>query len=244
MENREEKWLREEKYGGADTDAYQRDVARLRAGEPLAYVIGSIPFLGLTIHLDSHPLIPRPETEWWTEKLIATLSPGVRVLDLCAGSGAVGCAILKQVPDARVSFGEIDPAHGETIAKNIRENEIDASRADIRIGDLFAPFADVPPSTFDVIAANPPYIPSMRALDDSVAKYEPALALRGGVDGLELVRRIASDAPRWLTEGGALWMEVDSEHADAARDLVEAAGLRASIIPDQYERPRLIVGYL
>src|SRR3990167_2465909 len=123
--------------------------------EPEAYVIGWQPFLGLKIYLDSRPLIPRPETEHLTEQLLKHVGtsyvPTLKFLDLCAGSGAIGCAALARLPEAQVYFGEIDPAHEATILKNIRENGLDESpafakasagkRADIRIGDLFEPFA-------------------------------------------------------------------------------------------------------
>src|SRR3989338_2129305 len=132
--------------------------------EPEAYVIGWQPFLGLKIYLDSHPLIPRPETEWWTERLLTHVGtsyvPTLKFLDLCAGSGAIGCAALARLPNAQVYFGEIDPTHEVTILKNIRENHLDESRAHIRIGDLFQPFSD---TRFDIIAANPPYVPPSRS---------------------------------------------------------------------------------
>ena len=240
MQNKDEKWLLEEKYRGVTSDEYRADLARLKRGEPLAYVIGSIPFLGLTIHLDSHPLIPRPETEFWTEEFIKTLSPGSRVLDLCAGSGAIGLAVLKHVPGASVSFGEIDPAHEATIRKNIRENRLDESRATICIGDLFAPFAG---ERFDAVAANPPYIPEGRELDASVADFEPALALFSGADGLDLVGRIVAHAREYLANEGALWIEVDESNAEKARDAMERAGFASRIIPDQYGVSRVVVGY-
>jgi release factor glutamine methyltransferase len=233
-------WLIGEKYGGnADDPRLAEDKERLAAGEPLAYVIGWQPFLGLRIFLDSHPLIPRPETEWWVEELIRGTKAS-KMLDLCAGSGAAGCAILAQVPDAQVSFGEIDSAHEATIRKNLRENGLDEARATVRIGDLFAPFAG---ETFDVIAANPPYIPLDRALDRSVTEFEPELALRSGADGLALIRRIAEEAPAHMHEGGELWMECDAEHAEAAKDLVAAHAKSAELRTDPYGRPRLVVGY-
>lgn len=256
--------------------------------EPEAYQIGDQPFMGLTIYLDSRPLIPRPETEWWTEQLLKNLGlegdtdsrasaarnsmvisapkggyaeicegeaecdssleestrpsnpyrrKPITFLDLCAGSGAIGCAALKMLPNAGVYFGEIDPAHEATIQKNIRENALDASRAHISIGDLFEPFGNM---KFDVIAANPPYIPADRVLDTSVTNYEPALALYAGKDGLDLIRRIAKELPKHLAEGGTAWIEVDSAHAADACALFTAEGLLASIRTDQYGKPRVI----
>ena len=253
---RDERQLLEEKYGGdASAPGFEEDRERLAAGEPLAYVIGWQPFLGLKISLDSHPLIPRPETEWWTEQLLNTLSGGgdagsgvsARLpnprrrsfLDLCAGSGAIGCAALKILPDAEVYFGEIDPAHEATINKNIRENGLNTFHSHVFIGDLFDPFP--PEIRFDIIAANPPYIPEGRALDPSVADHEPARALRAGGDGLDLIRRIAEELPRRLAPGGQAWVEIDSAHAAAARDLFAGQSFSASILPDQYGVPRVIV---
>ena len=170
-----------------------------------------------------------------------------RVLDLCAGSGAIGCAVLARAFGARVSFGEIDPKHEATILKNIRENHLDASphsakasrdkRADIRIGDLFEPFEN---ERFDLIAINPPYIPSGRELDTSVTDYEPAGALYSGDDGLDLIRRIACELPRHLAQGGSAWIEVDSAHASAARDLFSDQGFTPEIMNDHYGVPRII----
>lgn len=237
---KDEQWLLDEKYGGKETPEYEADKERLAQGEPLAYVIGSQPFLGLTIHLDSKPLIPRPETEWWTEQLLSTLPPKPRAtfLDLCAGSGAIGCAVLARVPTADVYFGEIDPSHEQTILKNIRENGLEESRTHVRTGDLFEPFADL---QFDVIAANPPYVPVHRELPKSVAGYEPSGALFAGSDGLDVIRRIARELPRHLAPTGVAWIECDEEHADSARALFEEQGLAATIRTDQYERPRVLV---
>ena len=210
--------------------------------EPEAYVIGWQPFLGLKIYLDSHPLIPRPETEWWTERLLTHVGtsyvPTLKFLDLCAGSGAIGCAALARLPNAQVYFGEIDPAHEVTILKNIRENHLDESRAHIRIGDLFQPFSD---TRFDIIAANPPYVPSDRALPPSVADYEPSLALLAGKDGLDVIRRIATELPRRLAADGEAWIECDSPSAETASGLFTAQGFNAEIRTDQYDRPRFLV---
>jgi len=266
---KDEQWLLDEKYDGKKTEAYEADKKRLAKGEPLAYVIGSQPFLGLTIHLDDRSLIPRPETEWWTEQLLESvrtqkfpdvsqhdgarhskflarnyacpeISAPARItfLDLCAGSGAIGCAALARLLNARIYFGELDATLEATIRKNIRENNLDESRADVRIGDLFEPFAGI---QFDVIAANPPYVPVGRTLPPSVADYEPTLALYAGEDGLAIIRRIAEELPRRLAPGGVAWIECDSAHAAAACALFKALGFSALIRTDQYNKPRLLV---
>ena len=240
---KEEQQLLDEKYAGTVTDAFAVDCARLTKGEPLAYVIGTQPFLGLSIHLDSRPLIPRPETEDWTEKAIQMLlqeSGPVSVLDLCAGSGAIGCAVLKHVPQAEVWFAEQDPAHEKTIQKNIEANNLDASRAHIVSGDLFAPLKD---KKFSFILTNPPYIPEDRVLPDSVTAYEPHTALFSGPDGLTLIRRIASSAQEYLLPGGQIWLECDTEHVEGAARCFWGRAYRVDIRKDQYGRPRYIVGY-
>ena len=94
---------------------------------PEAYKIGWVPFIHTDIYLDSRPLIPRTETEYWVNEAIQEIKKsGVvapRILDLCAGSGCIGVAVLKEIPEALVDFAEIDPTHHETIRKNITENK-------------------------------------------------------------------------------------------------------------------------
>ncbi len=253
---KDERWLLDEKYKGVATPEFEKDKARLERGEPVAYVIGLTPFLGLNIYLDSRPLIPRPETEWWAEELLRVMrkclvessmrrpedfSKGtkqLRFIDLCSGSGAIGCAVLKHMPNAEVYFGEIDSAHEATIRKNISKNDLDAGRAHIGIGNLFEPFGG---EMFDFIASNPPYIPSGRTLPESVEKWEPTLALRAGEDGLSVIRKIAEELPRRLREGGQAWIECDSAHAEAACALFNTKILKARVINDLYGNPRVVV---
>ena len=170
MKKQEEAWLLSEKYGGeksdlsacdltpAQAEAFFADCARLAAGEPLGYVIGFVPFLDCKIWLDSKPLIPRPETEYWTEKAIQEIKrvtpTASRILDLCAGSGAIGIAVAKAVGEADVTFGEIDKAHLATIGKNLTENHIDCTRYKVFQSDLFKNID----GQFDYILTNPPYI--------------------------------------------------------------------------------------
>ena len=145
--------------------------------------------------------------------------------------------MMKAFPTSQVYFGEIDPAHKTTIRKNIEVNGLDASRAHIAIGDLFAPVEGL---TFNIIACNPPYIPEGRKLPKGVADYEPARALYAGADGLELIRRIASELPARLTQGGQAWVECDSTHAEEGRAAFGGAGLAAEIRTDQYGTPRVV----
>ncbi|MBU1292720.1 peptide chain release factor N(5)-glutamine methyltransferase [Patescibacteria group bacterium] len=238
--------LLRDKYGGDPEANITEDIARLDAGEPLAYIIGWVPFLGLTIRVDSHPLIPRPETEWWAEELIAHLKEKFgahpfTLLDLCAGSGAIGLSVLKHLSESKVSFGEIVPEHAILIKRNLEENDIDPARADIRIGDLFAPFEG---EVFSFIVSNPPYVPSGRTLEKSVTFYEPASALYAGTDGLEIIQRIAEKIPAHLQKPSEVWIEADIANVAQTGILLKEGGAsQLELRNDQYGRPRLVVGY-
>jgi release factor glutamine methyltransferase len=233
----EETWLLKEKYNGEETDGFSADCERLREGVPLAYVIGYVPFLDTTISLDSHPLIPRPETEFWTSRAIELMKKhtALKVLDLCAGSGCIGVSVLKALPHAFVDFAEIDEAHHETISKNIVQNGIDVARSRIFGGDLFEHIAD----RYDAILSNPPYIdPHIDRAEDSVKRYEPHAALYGGKDGLEFITRILTDAQSHLLEAGILFMEHEPEQEAAIRKEAARLGYAALTHEDQYGIPR------
>lgn len=235
-------FLIRDKYNGDSSVDLTADLARLKAGEPLAFVIGWTPFLNLKMYLSSHPLIPRPETEWWTQACIQENKGAapLRVLDLCAGSGAIGLAVLDSLPASHVSFAELSPEHTEQITENLTANSLDASRADIRAGDLFEAFGE---ERWNLIVCNPPYIPSDRELETSVTNFEPGEALFSGPDGMELIRRIISELPRHLLPGGQVWMECDISNIAETAALMTAAGSSVEIRNDQYSRPRVVVGY-
>lgn len=232
--SREETWLLKEKYNGTETKEFLVDCNRLAQGEPLAYVIGSTPFLGTIIYLDSHPLIPRPETEFWTEKVIQEMQnyESLQVLDLCAGSGCIGVAILKHVSKARVDFAEIYENHHTTILKNILENEIDGARTHIYGGSLFE---SLPSKQYDFILSNPPYIdPALDRTEQSVRDFEPKEALYGGDRGTALIFQIIERAPEYLTPEGILYIEHEPEQHEAIAQSATQNNLEAVAHPDQF----------
>jgi release factor glutamine methyltransferase len=239
-------YLVRDKYHGDASLITTKDTDRLASGEPLAYVIGWIPFLGLQIDLQSKPLIPRPETEWWTELLISHIQKThgddpVTILDLCAGSGAIGLALLNALPTAQVYFIEHDDRHLQTIQTNMTRNDLDPLRAHLFSGDLFE---NVPELQFDVIACNPPYIPSTRSLETAVTAFEPSGALYSGTDGLNIIRRIANEVPAHLKSGGSLWLEADIDNIEEAKTLLLSHGAQSAVIQnDLYGRPRLVIAY-
>jgi release factor glutamine methyltransferase len=242
MYSQEKEWLLVEKYQGQKSEAFLADVAKLEAGVPLAYLIGHIPFLNSTIHLDSHPLIPRPETEFWVDKvikIISELNSPVYVLDLCAGSGAIGVAVAKGIQNSLVDFIELDANHLPTIAKNCRENQIDSERVNILEGDLFKLKTDKKLPEYNFILTNPPYIDkTLGRTDKSVIENEPALALYGGRDGIELIEEIIKKAPLHLKPGGQLWIEHEPEQSESIKNLA-ANKFVTTTHKDQYSVERV-----
>lgn len=231
----EEMWLLKEKYSGEKSDAFLVDCARLKAGEPLAYIIGHVPFLDATIYLDSHPLIPRTETEFWVGSVLRDMElkshTDFKVLDLCAGSGCIGVAILKTFPSAHVDFVEIDEKHHPTIQKNVELNSIDPSRIQIISGNLFEKVHGM----YDYILSNPPYIDKeIDRAEESVKKYEPHLALYGGTDGLALISQIIEESAQFLKPNGTLIIEHEPEQVSEMHHLGETNRFVSKSFPDQY----------
>ncbi len=186
-------------------------VQRRLAGEPVAYIIGEWEFYGLPLDLSRDVLIPRSDTEVLAERAIAlarAAGEGARVLDLCAGSGCVGLAVASQVPTCRVVLADVSEAAVRLCKQNVRRNGLNA-----RVTCVLADALESPSSSlwdFDVIACNPPYIPTgdLPGLDVSVRDYEPWLALDGGEDGLKFYRAIAGKWSSALRLGGTLLFEV------------------------------------
>lgn len=251
MISQDETWLLAEKYQGEKSPAFFADCERLVAGEPLGYVIGFVPFLNCRIYLDSRPLIPRPETEFWVERAITAIprqdlglargrtlgktsrgetSGQIAVLDLCAGSGCIGVAVGKAVPEADVTFTEIDPAHLSTIEKNCATNQTVSST--IVQSDLFEHVQ----GRFDFILSNPPYIdPALDRAEASVKDFEPHQALYGGKTGFELIEKIIVAAPLFLKSGGQLWLEHEPEQVALVVCAAKQAGfLTSTTHTDQY----------
>lgn len=221
-------------------------LARRLTGEPVAYLVGEWEFYGLTLTINPHVLIPRPDTELLVDRavdLMEEIGPGGRVLDLCTGSGCVGLAVAARVPGARAVLLDAS-AEALTVAKeNIRRNQMSA-RVTALLGDATAA-PDPALWDFDVITCNPPYIPrsEIPTLDPSVRDYEPHLALDGGPDGLDFYRRIA---PLWkesLRLGGSLLFEVGIGQAQSVQAILEAAGyIEITIHEDLAGIPRVVEG--
>lgn len=203
---------------------YRALIARRAAGEPTSYLTGAREFYGRPFAVDPRVLIPRPETELLVEAVLQVLPKDrtARLLDLCTGSGCVAISLALERPRALVVATEISAEAAEVARANAAMLGA-ADRVEIRVGDLFAPLEGEPP--FDAVVANPPYVargevPTLSA----EVRREPALALDGGQDGLDLVRHIVAAAPRWLVPGGLLALEIGDRQGPAVRSLLEAAG--------------------
>lgn len=186
-------------------------VERRLDGEPVAYIIGEWEFYGLPLDISRDVLIPRMDTEVLAERAILLARQAgaeARVLDLCAGSGCVGLAVAANVPTCRTVLADISEGALKVCKQNIRRNDLNA-----RVTAMLADATQAPSSTlwdFDVIACNPPYIPTadIEGLDKSVRAFEPRSALDGGADGLDFYRLIAQKWGAALRLGGTLLFEV------------------------------------
>ncbi len=205
------------------------------SGRPLQYVLGTAPFGGLELAVDERVLIPRPETEELLQlavcevrrRLDAAGPEGcVRVLDLCTGSGALAAGLAHAFAEdtrVRIAASDLSGDALEVARANCPE------RVALYAGDLFD--ALPPGETFDVIVSNPPYIPTgvIESLQPEVRRHEPRLALDGGEDGLDILRRIAKDLPSHLAPGGVLLTEIGDDQGDAARVLFPGCEVRKDL---------------
>lgn len=213
---------------GLDEDAAARvlEAAHLRARRvPLQHLTGRAPFAGLDLHVGPGVFVPRPETETLVDVALARLSglASPRVLDLCAGSGAIGLAIAVARPDAEVLAFEASPAAWPWLRRNIREH---APSVRARFGDWMRTVATLEDGSVDLIASNPPYVPAAAfPADPEVREYDPAMALYSGADGLDEIRRILVEAARLLRPGGSVVVEHTEEQGAAIRVIAAAAGL-------------------
>jgi release factor glutamine methyltransferase len=207
----------------ADELAAIRDlIKRRQAGESVAYLVGKKEFWGLDFAVDARVLVPRPDTETLVEEARGRLA-GVdapRVADVGTGSGAIAVALAKLFPTAAVFASDLAAAAIEVARANAERHAVAITFVE---GDLDAPLAAHAP--FSLIAANLPYIASadMPTLPPDV-RSEPATALDGGPDGLDVVRRLVAAAPPLLAPAGALALEIGAGQAAATRALLAAAG--------------------
>ncbi len=232
-------WLIKEKYHGVVSDESQVDIARIKQGEPIAYVIGFVDFLGCKIDLSERPLIPRPETEFWVESAIKNINGSVKCLDVFAGSGCIGVAVLKNISGAIVDFIDSDDKALKQIQINCELNDIDKSRYRIIKSDIFESIE----GSYDYIFANPPYIAESKRnnVQESVLIHEPHSALFGGTDGLMYVETFLDKARKYLNNNGKIYMEFDTHQKDKIEKiLIDKDFKKFSFHRDQFQMWRFV----
>jgi release factor glutamine methyltransferase len=234
-------------------------LSRLEAGVPLPYVIGHWEFYGLDLLVTPDVLIPRPETELLVAQALDWLSrqpPGQSAVDIGAGSGCIGIALAVHSPSLHITAIDRSAAALKVAQANAERHHVAERMTFIESnllqvvestrlkgqGPAGAETFDFQPSTFNLLVANLPYIPSGDLSGLAVARGEPRLALDGGADGLALIRRLLIQAPPWLKPDGLILLEIEERQGPAALQLAHAAfpAAAAAVLADLSGRPRLL----
>jgi len=238
-------WLLNEKYGGRLTKAAEEDIARLRAGEPVDFVIGYKKFCGCKIDLRFRPLIPRDETEHWIQKITEGRPPSVRrrstlrCLDIFAGSGCCGIAVLKNAPNSHCDFYDIDDNCLKQIRLNLKINNIDKKRYRVIKSDAFAKIK----GRYDIILANPPYIglAEKKKVQRSVLNFEPKQALFAKDNGLFFINKFLSQAKNYLAPEGVIYLEFGYNQKKEVEKILKRYGYQNfEFHEDQFNKWRFV----
>jgi release factor glutamine methyltransferase len=206
---------------------YRALVQRAAEHEPIAYLTNRAFFFGLELEITPDVLIPRPDTETLVENVLqlSRNSPGFeapRILELCTGSGCISIAIASRMKNANILATDISEKALAVAQRNVARHNLSNQIALVQ-GDLFDALKDiVDPQPFNLILANPPYIPSgqIAQLDRNVRDYEPRQALDGGPDGLTFLRRIVMGARERLLPGGRFFLEIAFDQSEQALGLL------------------------
>ena len=200
-------------------------IERRVAGEPLEHVLGWAGFCGLRVAVEPGVFVPRPRTEFLIQQAVA-LARQVEgtpvVLDMCCGTGAMAAALAAGLERAELHAADLDPAAVRCARRNL-------AGARVYEGDLYAPLPASLRGRVDILIASPPYVPSesVGLLPPEARLHEPLMALDGGGDGLDVVRRLIAGAPGWLAPGGHLLVETSERQAAATVAAVAETGLAA-----------------
>lgn len=214
----------------AECERYRELTRRRAAHVPLQHLTGEQDFMGLTFLVNKDVLVPRQDTEVLVEEVMKHLHDGMRILDMCTGSGCILLSLLHYSNDCEGVGVDLS---GQALAV-ARENyeRLRAVRPEMAAcfleGDLFGALGNHPGERFDLIVSNPPYIKTsaIDTLMPEVREHEPVMALDGGTDGLIFYRRIAENAGTYLNGGGMLFFEIGCEQAEDVCGIMEQAGFR------------------
>ncbi len=218
-------------------------VQRRAQSEPVAYLVGHREFFGLDFAVTHDVLIPRPDTETLVLDALelARAHDGCRVLDIGTGSGCIAISLALNCEACHVTAVDISDTALKVARQNAERHQVD-DRIRFLQGDLFAPLN--PDQTFDIVVSNPPYVTvaELETLQPDVRLHEPRLALDGGTDGLDIVRKLIGQAPERLAANGSLLIEIAAEQADPVCDLLGAhpAFTDIDVLKDLAGRSRVV----
>ena len=210
------------------------------AHTPLAYIKGTQEFMGLEFSVNKQVLIPNQDTETLVEEAMRLMHDGMRVLDLCTGSGCIALSLLHYTNDTSAVATDISEAALTVAVQNAGQLKL-TERVSFAETDLFP----VQKEKFDLIVSNPPYIPTevIETLAPEVKDHEPRLALDGTEDGLSFYRRIIRTAPEWLFESGWLILEIGYDQGEAVSAMMRENGFRdIEVIRDLGGKNRVVIG--
>jgi release factor glutamine methyltransferase len=216
-------------------DELEAMIDRRVAGEPLEHVLGWAEFRGLRIAVGPGVFVPRRRTGFLVERAVM-LAPAVAV-DLCCGSGAIGAALAAEGVGIEVYAADIDP-----VAVSYARRNLPAER--VFEGDLYAALPPSLSGKVDLLVANVPYVPTeaIAEMPPEARDHEPRAALDGGVDGLDVLRRVAASAPGWLAPGGHLLIETGEAQAPLAVDAFTRAGLTSRVASSEELYATIVIG--
>lgn len=211
-----------------DDPKYKEFKKRIDNNEPLAYISGTQPFYGFNFFVDNNVLIPRPETELLVEICLDTLMPGhnesLSILDIGTGSGAIAVCLAKYLENATITAVDISKGSLSVAKKNADHHKV-SHRIIHAQSNLFR---SIRSQAFDAIISNPPYIPTsdIEGLEPNVRDHEPRLALDGGQDGLDIIRKIISGSKNYLKPNGYLFLEFGFGQSGHVKILLEESGYK------------------
>ncbi|MFE9674165.1 putative protein N(5)-glutamine methyltransferase [Streptomyces sp. NPDC006259] len=214
-------------------------VERRAAGLPLEIVLGWAEFLGRRVVVEAGVFVPRRRTEFLVGQALAGAPHASVVVDLCCGSGAVGAALASALGRVELHAADIDPAAVRCARRNVA-----ALGGHVHAGDLFDALPGVLRGRVDILAANVPYVPTREValLPPEARDHEPLTALDGGVDGLDVLRRVAAEAAGWLAPGGCVLVETSELQAADAVEAFRRGGLTARPAADEDLYAHVVIG--